>query len=298
MLPQREGAPRGGPFDLLDERAGYRNRNSDVLEAVPFGVVTTQWYEPRKCGFGTVAVIDVDELTVNTAAVVPSFTDVVPVKFVPMIVTFVPWKPCVGVNPVIVGPGAFVVTVKFDELAPVPMLVVTAIGPVVAPPGTLALMLVSELTVKFTACVPLNVTAVALVKPVPVIETFVPTGPLVGVNDVTVGPLALETTNCVELVPVPLGVVTVMNPLVAPVGTWAEMSLDELTAYVGSAVPLNLTAVAPVKFVPWMSTAWPTCPLVGLNDVIVGPLPPPPTIGCVWTQPPCEPVSFENSSWR
>jgi hypothetical protein len=61
------------------------------------------------------------------------------------------------------------------------------------------------------------------------------------------------------------------------------MSLDELTTKLESAVPLNLTAVAPVKFEPWMSTAWPTGPLVGLNDEIDGGLPPP-WIWYVWTQ--------------
>ena len=61
------------------------------------------------------------------------------------------------------------------------------------------------------------------------------------------------------------------------------MSLDELTTKLGSAVPLNLTAVAPVKFVPWTSTAWPTGPLVGEKFVTVGGLPPP-WIVYVWTQ--------------
>ena len=67
------------------------------------------------------AVIEVDELTVNVAAAEPSLTEVAPVKFVPVIVTFVPVKPCVGVKPVIVGlRTATVVTVKFVELVPVP----------------------------------------------------------------------------------------------------------------------------------------------------------------------------------
>ena len=48
------------------------------------------------------------------------------------------------------------------------------------------------------------------------------------------------------------------------------MSVDELTTKLGSAVPLNLTLVAPVKFVPWMSTPVPTGPLVGAHELIVG----------------------------
>jgi len=243
-----------------------------VLVAVPLGVVTTHLYEPRKCSFGTVATIFVDELTVNEAASDPSFTDVAPVKFVPVIVTFVPVKPCVGVNPVIVGPGELLVTVKLVELAPVPFEVVTAIGPLCAPAGTFALMLVSELTVKFPPPTPPNVTDVAPVKPVPVIDAFVPTGPLVGVNDVTVGPPPppVVTVKLDELVPVPPDVVTAIGPVVAPPGTWAVMSVDEFTTKLVSDVPLKVTFDAPVKFVPCTSTWVPTGPLVGENDVTVG----------------------------
>ena len=48
------------------------------------------------------------------------------------------------------------------------------------------------------------------------------------------------------------------------------MSVDELTRKLGSAVPLKLTPVAPVKFVPWISTLVPTGPLAGANELIVG----------------------------
>ena len=37
-------------------------------------------------------------------------------------------------------------------------------------------------------------------------------------------------------------------------------------------VPLNVTPVAPVKFVPLIVTLAPTAPLVGVKLVIVGPL--------------------------
>src|SRR5262245_66524282 len=43
-------------------------------------------------------------------------------------------------------------------------------------------------------------------------------------------------------------------------------------------VPLNVTLVAPVKFVPVIVTAVPTGPLAGANDVIVG--------GCVTVKSP------------
>jgi hypothetical protein len=124
----------------------------------------------------------------------------------------------------------------------------------------------------------LKVTEVAPVKFVPLIVTFVPTVPLVGENELTVGALPpLDVTvNDDEFVPVPPGVVTAILPVVAPLGTWALMSVAELTTKVVSATPLNVTLVAPVKFVPWMSTAVPTGPLCGENDVTVGALPPPP----------------------
>jgi hypothetical protein len=48
---------------------------------------------------------------------------------------------------VITGGGALVVTVKLVELVPVPPPVVTAIGPVVAPVGTVAVIFTDELTV-------------------------------------------------------------------------------------------------------------------------------------------------------
>jgi len=42
-------------------------------------------------------------------------------------------------------------TVKLDELIPVPLGVVTLIGPVVTPDGTVAVIWVGELTVKVAA---------------------------------------------------------------------------------------------------------------------------------------------------
>lgn len=79
-----------------------------------------------------------------------------------------------------------VVTVKFDVLVAVPPAVVTLMGPVVAPVGTVAVILVAELTMK-VALTPLNLTEVAPVKFVPVIVTLDPTGPDVGENEVIVG---------------------------------------------------------------------------------------------------------------
>ena len=102
-----------------------------VLVPVPLGVVTL--ILPVVAPVGTVAVICVDEFTVNdVAAVVLNFTELVvklapltvPLKFVPVIVTDVPTGPKAGVNEVIVGVGA-VTTVKFVALVRCPAAVYT-----------------------------------------------------------------------------------------------------------------------------------------------------------------------------
>ena len=80
-----------------------------------------------------------------------------------MIVTRVPTIPLVGAK--LATAGTTPMTVKFVVLTPVPLAVVTDHAPVVAPSGgTVAVMLVSEFTVKVTAGVPWNGTAVAPVK--------------------------------------------------------------------------------------------------------------------------------------
>jgi hypothetical protein len=72
-------------------------------------------------------------------------TAVAPVKLVPVIVTAVPEVPVVGSKLVMDGSGP--VTLKLPLLVAVPFGVLTVIGPVVAPVGTVALIWVSEATV-------------------------------------------------------------------------------------------------------------------------------------------------------
>ena len=72
---------------------------------------------------------------------------------------------------------------------------------------------------KLVALTPLNVTALAPVKFVPLIVTLVPTGPLVGAKLVIVG--AGMTVKLLALLAVPPGVVTLIGPVVAPAGTVA-----------------------------------------------------------------------------
>jgi hypothetical protein len=103
------------------------------------------------------------------------------------------------------------------------------------------------------------------------IVTDVPTGPLVGLKEVIVGAPATVTVKLVGLVAVPLGVVTRIGPVVAPVGTATVILVAApLTLKPGAFTLLNETPVAPVKLVPLIVTDVPTGPLVGLKEVIVG----------------------------
>ena len=76
----------------------------------------------------------------------------------------------------------------------------------------------AEFTVKL-ALTPLKATPVVPVKLVPLMVTLVPTGPLAGVKLVIVG--GLITVKLPALVAVPPGVVTLIVPVVAHVGTVA-----------------------------------------------------------------------------
>ena len=72
-----------------------------ALMAVPPGVVTL--IVPVVAPAGTVACIEVAELTVKLALTLLKATAVVPVKFVPLMDTLVPTGPLAGVKLVIVG---------------------------------------------------------------------------------------------------------------------------------------------------------------------------------------------------
>jgi len=103
-------------------------------------------------------------------------------------------------------------------LVAVPPAVVTLSGPVVAPTGTVATIVVADVTVK-VAGVPLNRTAVVPVKFAPLMVTPLPTTPLAGEKVVTIG--AGMTVKLFALDAVPSGVVTTSRPEGAPAGTAA-----------------------------------------------------------------------------
>jgi len=133
--------------------------------------------------------------------------------------TEVPAIPPEGANPETVG-----CTPKLVELVPVPDGVVTLIVPVVAPFGTVAVICKSELTV-YAADVPLNFTELAPVKLVPVRTTGFPTISAVGAKLTTCG----RTVKFDALVPLPLGVVTVIKPVVELAGTVTFICVGETT---------------------------------------------------------------------
>jgi hypothetical protein len=168
------------------------------------------------------------------------------------------------------------VTVKSVALVAVPPGVVTVIFPVVAPEGTVAVILVEEFTVK-AADTLLNLTA-DVVKPeplklVPLMVTEVPTGPEVGEKELIVGFGGLVTSKLLSLVAVPPGVVTRIFPSVAPEGTVAVILVEEFTVKDADTL-LNVTEVVvkpvPLKFVPLIVTEVPMGPEVGEKELMVG----------------------------
>lgn len=185
-------------------------------------------------------------------------------RFNPVMVTWVPFGPVVGVKLVMVGGMS---TVNELALVPIPVTVVTLIWPLTAPGGTVALICPSLTTVKLAA-VPANFTEDAPVSPVPLMVMLAPTTPEVGLKPVTAG--AGPTVNGVALVPVPVTAVTEICPVVAPEGTVVVIEVSFHVPTVAG-VPLKLTEPGvPLKVVPVIVTAVPAGPPCGLKLVTKG----------------------------
>jgi hypothetical protein len=219
---------------------------------------------------GTVVVTVPSFTNVNGAAVPWNRTNVTPVKFDPSSVTDVPTGPLLGEKLVIFGP----VTVNVPEDVPVPDGFVTEILPDVAPFGTVAVILPLFTTVKESAAVALNLTAVVPKKFEPKIDTTVPTLPLPGLNPVITGALVPVTVKLPRLWSFPLGLNTDTFPVVAPAGTVAWIC-ELLLMTNCAAAPLNRTEFTAENVLPVIVTDVPTGPLLGLKSVMFGPPPPP-----------------------
>lgn len=148
--------------------------------AVPPGVVTATLPEVP---LETTAVILVALTTLKeVAGVPPNVTAVAPVRLVPVMVTVRPVPDEVGVKDEMVGAGTNVKPAKEAE----PPGVVTETLPL-APFATTAVMVVEFETLYEVAATPPKLTAVALVKLVPVRVTVAPGPAEVGAIEVIVG---------------------------------------------------------------------------------------------------------------
>ncbi len=110
--------------------------------------------------------------------------------------------------------------------------------PDVAPAGTTASIRVADTIVKLEAGVAPKLTAVAAVRPTPLIDTDEPVGATSGLTPVTLR----VTVNGVADAATPVPVVTVIVPLVAPAGTVARIWVGETRVTAPAACPLKATA--------------------------------------------------------
>jgi hypothetical protein len=232
---------------------------------VPVCAFTSTEITPVVAPAGTevtmLVVVGVPVIVATTPLNFTRLSDGVVLKLVPVMVTDVPTGPDAGLKPVTVGTGINVKPARLE----LPPGVVTETLPE-APVPTTAVMLVGETTLKEAAAVPPKLTAVALVKSVPVKVTVAPATALVGAKDVSVG--ATRKVNPAREV-VPVGVVTDTSP-VDPDATTAVMVVGETTLKEAAAVPPKVTAVAPVKFVPVNVTVAAVVALAGSKDVRLG----------------------------
>lgn len=186
-------------------------------------------------------------------------------KFVPVMVKLPPVATYATEMLLIVG-----VAVKLVAELPVPPAVVTEIGPVTAPTGTIAVKAEAEVTVKLVAVTPPKATAVAAPMFVPVTLMLAPAAPEAVKVEITGAVGAPVTVKLADELPAPAGVVTVISPVVAPAGTPTKMEVEEMTFTLATGVPLKVTDVAPVNPDPRMLIAVPAAAEVGVNDEITG----------------------------
>src|SRR5438128_2131245 len=182
---------------------------------------------------GTVAVIWVSESMLPPAAASPNLTPVAWENPLPVIVTLSPTTPLWGVKEVMASG-----IVKVPELRAVPATVVSAILPVVAPGGMVALTCVALTGVTFAAATPLKVTPVGPDRFDPLTVTTVPATPLDGLKPEIVGGKITVNASPFET---PAAVTTVTAALVAVSGTVTVICESSSTENVDAATAPNLT---------------------------------------------------------
>ena len=255
--------PEVGAKELM--LGGKRTVKSFALMAVPSGTVTR--ILPVVAPTGTLARICVLESIVKVvAATLLNETCDALAKLFPVMVTCAPTRPEVGENELILGGK---VTMKSSALVTSPPGAVALIFPVVAPAGTLARICVLESTIKDAPATLLNVTCVVPKKLFPVMVTWVPAGPLVGVKEEMVGGSGSVTVKSSALATSPPGAVTLILPVLALTDTVARICVSESTLN-AAAILLNVTCVAPVKLFPVIVTDVPIGPLFGVKEAMVG----------------------------
>src|SRR5439155_869664 len=264
-------APVFGVNDVM-LRAPVTVNVTPALPTPPAAVTTTF---PVVAPLGTVAVMLLAPQLVIVVALVPlNFTLPFPAlgpKLDPAITIDDPTAPVFGVNDVMLRAP---VTVNVTPALPTPPAAVTTTLPVVAPLGTVAVMLLAPQLVIVVALVPLNFTLPFPTlgpKLDPAITIDDPTAPVFGVNDVMLGaPVTVDVTPALATPP---ATVTTTLPAVAPLGTVAVMLLAPQLVIVVALVPLNVTFPFPTpgpKFDPAITIDDPTAPVFGVNDVMLG----------------------------
>ena len=249
MVTEAPTAPLDGLMEDIDG-VGNITKGAALIPVTPFTVTAMG---PVVAPIGTVVVILVVVDAVTRVGVPLNVTVLllgVGLKFVPVMITVAPVAQLVGLKLVIVGDGI----VKFVALAPVIPFTVTEIGPVLAPKGTVVVMLVPDDAVT-TASVPLKRTVFSPgieLKLVPVIVTVVPKVPLVGLKLVIEGvPWTVKFDELTKRIPF---TVMKMGPVPAPIGTLTVI-LVEFDETIVAVMPLKSTAETLMKFVPLIITA-------------------------------------------
>src|SRR2546428_2026826 len=160
---------------------------------------------------------------------------------------------------------------KSAELVAIPLTVATLMRPEVLNGGTITDRLVATALVTRANDPAMVVWSLVTTvsKFVPLTVTLLPAAARAGVKLVMVGAIALWTVKLALLVAVLPPTVTLIVPLVAPLGTVVTISVV-VDADTVAVTPLNLTMLelgVVLKAVPYTRTAAPTDPACGANSI-------------------------------